>query len=137
MLIIFNKNVYLLINEVKSMESNRGSILEKNYMKAFALGIIFLVVGVILMSTRTLYIRFADPDTPSEIEAYYDMMYILAALSSLFLQLGMVMFSLSAFWGGVVDRALSEEVRRGLVLAASLAIVSLALILSIQTLFSP
>ncbi|MFX0081752.1 MAG: hypothetical protein ACFE94_08365 [Candidatus Hodarchaeota archaeon] len=117
------------------MESDRGSILEKSYMKTFVLAIIFLVVGVILICARTLYINYADPSTPGEVETFYDTLYTLSAFSGLLLQLGMIIFSLSAFWGGMVDRTLSGEVRRGLVFAASMVIIALAIVIVFQTLF--
>jgi hypothetical protein len=115
------------------MESNRGSIFEKKYIKVFGLGIVMLVLGTILIMAERLYTLYYDPDTSYEV--YMKTRYTLSALSGVFLQLGMVLFSFSAFWGGVSDRTLSEEVRRGLVFASSMIIVALAIVMVLQRFF--
>ena len=120
---------------MKSTESFRESIFEKKYMKIFVLAIFLLIVGIILISVRNLYSTYADPDSPKELEVFFKTRDTLSILSELFLPLGMVLFSLSAFWGGVVDKTLSEEVRRGLVFAASLAIIALAIVMVFQGIF--
>lgn len=107
------------------MESFRASVLEKKYMKFFALAIILLSAGIILIAVGNLYNLYADPSTPEEIE----FLYTLPILTTLFLQLGLVMFCFSAFWGAVSDTTLSEEVRRGMVFSASIAIIALALLM--------
>jgi len=101
-------------------------------MKIFVLAIFLLIVGIILISVRNLYSTYADPDSPKELEVFFKTRDTLSILSELFLPLGMVLFSLSAFWGGVVDKTLSEEVRRGMVFAASIAIIALAFVMIFQ-----
>lgn len=111
------------------MESFRESILEKKYMKIFTLAMILLVVGIILIGVGNLYNIYADPSTPEEAEFTIKFLYTLSILSTLLLQLGLVLFCFSAFWGAVVDRTLSEEVRRGMVFSASIAIIALAILM--------
>ncbi|MFX1409150.1 MAG: hypothetical protein ACFFA6_02265 [Promethearchaeota archaeon] len=79
--------------------------------------------------SRNLYYTFADPDTPSEYERFYQALNTLATLSALLLQLGILFFALSTFIGGVIDDSLSPEVRKGLIFASSVSIISLALII--------
>lgn len=117
------------------MESFRGSMLEKSYLKIFALAIFLIILGIIIITVGNLYTTFVEIDTPDEYDDYLKTIGTLGSLSGLTLQLGMVLFSLSAFWGGVVDKTLSEEVRRGLVFAASMAIIALAVVMVFSNLF--
>ncbi|MFX1316268.1 MAG: hypothetical protein ACFE9T_10420 [Promethearchaeota archaeon] len=104
-------------------------MVEKNFMKIFVVGVLLIIVGVILVMSRNLYETYADPDTPGELERLLEALATMEALAVLFLQLGMLFFALSTFVAGVIDESLSPEVRRGCVLASSIAIIGLAILL--------
>ncbi|MHA2215991.1 MAG: hypothetical protein ACXACY_08650 [Candidatus Hodarchaeales archaeon] len=64
-------------------------------------------------------------------EEYETLLRTLGAISTftrLTLQLGMVLFSLSTFMGAIIEKTLSDQVRRGMVFASSMAIIGLVLI---------
>ena len=107
-----------------STESFR-SMFDKNYMKIFVLGVLLLILGIILVMSRNLY--YANEEIHDQ--KFYEAYFTLIALSSFFIQLGMLFFALSTLMGGVIDESLSPEVRRGLVFGSSIAIISLALII--------
>ena len=111
------------------MESDRKSILKEGYMKIFALSILLLIVGIILVAIGSIWSIIIDEkiDTPWESEAYGDTMMIFATLTTLFLQLGFVIFSFSTFMGALVDKTLSGEVRRGMLFASGFGILALSL----------
>jgi hypothetical protein len=111
------------------MTESFRTLFDKKYMKIFAVGILLLILGILFVWIRNLYTTFADPSTPGEMEDYLQARGALYAFSSLFVELGLLLVTLSTFIGGVVDESLSPEVRRGLVFATSIAIISLALII--------
>ena len=111
------------------MDSFRSSLLEKKYMKFFTIAMIFLVIGITLIVVGRLFYLYSDPSTPEEMEFSLNFRYTLSYLSIFLLQLGLIMFCFSAFWGAVIDSTLSETVRRGMVFTASISIVALALIM--------
>lgn len=116
-------------------ESDRESVFEKNYMKIFALSIILLIVGIIIVSIGRIYSINVDIDTSEEYENYIKTMASISTLTGLTLQLGIVLFSLSTFMGAAVDKTLSGEVRRGMVFASSMAIIALVLLMIFQGIF--
>jgi len=98
-------------------------------MKIFALAILLLIVGIILISVGRLIITFADPDTQAEVEDLIRTVNIVSTLSMLSLQIGMVLFSFSIFVGALMDKSLSGEVRRGMVLASAIGILGLSIMM--------
>jgi hypothetical protein len=104
---------------------------EKNYMKIFVLGVLLLIVGIILVMSRTLYFVYEDIHD----QDFYETYYTLLALSAFFIELGMLFFALSTFIGGLIDDSISPEVRRGLVFASAISIISLALIIIFSSLY--
>ncbi|MHA2009216.1 MAG: hypothetical protein ACW980_18025 [Promethearchaeota archaeon] len=114
------------ISELK--EIDRESIFEKKYMKIFRLGILLLIIGIILTSISSLYSTFSDADTMEEYETLLRTLGAISTFTRLTLQLGMVLFSLSTFMGAIIEKTLSDQVRRGMVFASSMAIIGLVLI---------
>ncbi len=117
------------ISNSSSEEPNSRSTFEKNYMKAFISSIVLLIFGIILLSISSLIVIFADPQTPQMAEDYLKIIYSLNAFAKLFLQLGMVIFSLSTFLGAVRDTTLSGEVRKGMAAASALGILALGIMM--------
>ena len=111
------------------MESDRGSILKKSYMKFFLVAIIFMGTGITLITVRGLFITYADPGSPDEYEFYINFINTIYTFAMLFVQLGFVMFLFSSFWGAMADGTLSDNIRRGMVFTASIIIIALALIM--------
>jgi len=114
---------------IKLENMDRESIFEKKYIKIFGLAIILIIIGIILMSVGRIYTSFTDVDTMEEYEDFIRTLAIISTFTILTLQLGMVLFALSTFMGAIVDKTLSEEVRRGMVFATSMAIIGLVLIM--------
>lgn len=98
-------------------------------MIIFILAVLLLILGIILVSVANLIITFADPDTQAEYEAFYRTLSTLSAISILSIQIGIVFFSLSTFVGALVDKTLSGEVRRGMVLVSGFGILALGLMM--------
>ncbi|MFX1454988.1 MAG: hypothetical protein ACFFDB_06395 [Promethearchaeota archaeon] len=105
------------------------SLLEKKYMKIFVSGVILLIAGIAFLLVGRIYTTFAEYSTMPEMEAYLKVRGLISTFMVLFLTLGIAIFTLSTFMGGVVDDSLSPEVRRGMIFASSMAIIALALIL--------
>ena len=109
------------------MESDRESILKKQYMKVFVLSILLLITGIIVMSVANILYIFAEPKTEGEYDALYRWLNSLSTVRALCLQLGLVLFTLSILMGALVDKTLSEGVRRGMVLASAFGILALGI----------
>jgi hypothetical protein len=107
-----------------SAELSRRSILAKGYVKVFSLSIILLIFGIIMMAVTNLVMVLTQFGS-HEIE--YKTIYTLLIVSKLFIQIGMVLFSLSMFVGAVSDRGPSGEVKRGFAIASSISILALIL----------
>ena len=117
------------ISNSSSEESNRKSTFEKGYMKVFTSSIVLLILGIILLSIGNLIITFADPQTPQMAEDYLRTISALNVFANLFLQLGMVIFSLSTFLGAVRDTTLSGDVRKGMAAASAIGILALGIMM--------
>ena len=117
------------ISNSSSEEPNRKSTFEKGYMKVFTSSIVFLILGIILLSIGNLIITFADPQTPQMAEDYLKTISALNVFANLFLQLGMVIFSLSTFLGAVRDTTLSGDVRKGMAAASAIGILALGIMM--------
>ncbi|MFX1592998.1 MAG: hypothetical protein ACFFB6_02845 [Promethearchaeota archaeon] len=115
------------ISEPNSSESYRIPLLKKGYIKIFTSGIILLVAGFTTLSLFNMIPRpaYGDP-------AYYDfynLMRFFSSLSRLFLQIGMVLIILSLFIGALTDRTLSENVKRGMMIASGAAMFGLIILM--------
>jgi hypothetical protein len=110
-------------------EPIRKSILEKKYLKMFSGSMVLLILGILLMSISSLIVTFGDPQTMEELEAMMRAVNGFLAIANLFLQLGMVLFSLSTFLGAVRDNSLSGETRRGMGVASAIGILALSILL--------
>jgi hypothetical protein len=75
-----------------------------------------------------MYTTYADPD-PGELEDYYRSLNSLATFIQLFFQLGMILFAVSTFLGGLRDDTLSPEVRKGMIFASSVALVGFIVVM--------
>lgn len=80
------------------------------------------------MFARNMYITYADPDW-DELEEYYRTLNSLATFTQLFFQLGMILFTVSTFLGGLRDDTLSAEVRKGMIFASSIALVGFVVVM--------
>ncbi|MFX1314168.1 MAG: hypothetical protein ACFFHD_16395 [Promethearchaeota archaeon] len=114
---------------ISSSELDRKPLFKKGYMKIFILAVLLLILGILLISVTALVITFADPDTPAEYEVFYRTMNTLSTISILSIQIGIVFFSLSTFVGALVDKTLSGEVRRGMVLVSGFGILALGIMM--------
>ncbi len=117
------------ISNSSSEELNRKSTFEKDYMKAFKSSIVLLILGIIIMGIGNLLLALADPQSSAEAEFVARTILTLSTGSKLFLQLGMVIFSLSIFLGAVRDTTLSGEVRKGMAAASALGILALGIMM--------
>ena len=115
------------ISDPNSIESYRESVFKKGYIKIFTAGIILIIVGFLTFSLFNMIPRpsYGDP-------AYYtylNLMRIFMSISRLFLQIGMVLFVLSLFIGALTDRTLSENVKRGMIIASGVAMFGLVILI--------
>ena len=112
-----------------SEEPNSRSTFEKGYMKAFISSIVLLILGIIIMSIANFIAVLADPSTPEMYEFVMRTIAAFATFSRLFLQLGMVIFTLSTFLGAVRDTTVSGEVRKGMAAASAIGILALGIMM--------
>ena len=117
------------ISNSSSEEPNRKSTFEKGYMKAFISSIVLLILGIIIMSIANFIAVLADPSTPEMYEFVMRTIAAFATFSRLFLQLGMVIFTLSTFLGAVRDTTVSGEVRKGMAAASAIGILALGIMM--------
>lgn len=118
-----------VISNSSSEEPIRKSILEKKYLIIFSGSIFLLIFGILLLSIGNLITTFADPEDSHEAEVLARVIMAFNIFARLFLQLGMVLFSLSTFLGAVRDKTLSGEVRRGMAAASAIGILALGILL--------
>ncbi|MCK4382194.1 MAG: hypothetical protein KAW66_02770 [Candidatus Lokiarchaeota archaeon] len=93
------------------------------------MSIVLLILGIIIRGIADLSLVLTDYSTQ---EAYALLMKksgTLTTLATLFLQLGMVIFSLSTFLGAVRDTTLSVEVRKGMAAASAIGILALGIMM--------
>ncbi len=112
-----------------SEEPNRKSTFEKGYMKAFISSIVLLILGIVLMSIANFIAVLADPSTQEMYEIVMRTIAAFTTFSRLFLQLGMVIFTLSTFLGAVRDTTVSGEVRKGMAAASAIGILALGIMM--------
>jgi len=117
------------ISNSTSEEPIRRSVSKESYIKVFISSIVLLILGVIIASFSSLIIVFADPQTPEAAEFILAMYASVTILSTLFLQLGMVIFSLSFFLGAVRGDTLSGDVRKGMAVASAIGILALGIMM--------
>ena len=117
------------ISNSSSEEPNSRSTFEKGYMKVFISSIVLLILGIIIMGIGNIILALADPQSSAAAEFVARMIMTLSTGSKFFLQLGMVIFSLSIFLGAVRDTTLSGEVRKGMAAASALGILALGIMM--------
>ena len=117
------------ISNSTSEEPIRRSVSKESYIKVFISSIVLLILGVIIASFSSLIIVFADPQTPEAAEFIVAMFASVGILSTLLLQLGMVLFSLSFFLGAVRGDTLSGDVRKGMAVASAIGILALGIMM--------
>jgi hypothetical protein len=115
------------ISNSSSEEPNSRSTFEKGYMKAFISSIVLLILGIIIMSIGNILLALADPQSSAEAEFLMRTILTLSTGSRFFLQLGMVIFSLSTFLGAVRDTTVSGEVRKGMAAASAIGICAIGI----------
>jgi len=98
-------------------------------MKVFISSIVLLILGIIIMGIGNIILALADPQSSAAAEFVARMIMTLSTGSKFFLQLGMVIFSLSIFLGAVRDTTLSGEVRKGMAAASALGILALGIMM--------
>jgi len=102
---------------------DRTPFLKKRYAQVFILALIALIAGIVIPSLISFIpiVEYGDPGY----EDYLLLLSRLSSLSILFQNLGIILFTFSAFMGAITDRLLSNEVRRGLIIASGIGVVAL------------
>lgn len=108
---------------MSDVDLDRTSFLKKRYVQVFIIALIALIASIVIPSLISFIpiVEYSDP-------GYEDYLLLLSRLSSLailFQNLGIILFTFSAFMGAVTDRLLSNEVRRGLIIASGIGLVAL------------
>ena len=105
--------------------SEKRAVLKKGYVIIFILGIASLLTGFVLASVVGFIpsVKFGDPGY----EEYIDLITNLGTLSTLFQNIGLGLFILSTFVGAMTDKRFSIEVKRGMLVASILGILSLVI----------
>ena len=108
---------------------NRKSASGENYVKVFSFSIVLLILGIIIASMSSLIVVFADPQSSQEAQDLAKSIVVVGTVSTIFLQLGMVVFSLSTFLGAVRGETLSGDVRKGMAAASAIGILALGVMM--------
>ena len=117
------------ISNSSSEEPNSRTTFEKGYMKAFISSIVLLILGIMILGIVNLVVALADPQSSAAAEFTLRMLAVLTTGSKFFLQLGMVIFSLSFFLGAVRGETLSGDVRKGMAVASAIGILALGVMM--------
>ena len=115
------------ISYPRSEVPNRKSASGENYVKVFSFSIVLLILGIIIASMSSLIVVFADPQSSQEAQDLAKLIVVVGTVSTIFLQLGMVVFSLSTFLGAVRGETLSGDVRKGMAAASAIGILALGI----------
>jgi len=94
----------------------------KGHVKIFVLAIILIIVAAFIMSSTS----FITDDGLSKGE-YKLLMERLTGVSKLLTQIGIALFSFSTFIGAISDESITNEVRRGMAIAAGMGILAIVL----------
>jgi hypothetical protein len=94
----------------------------KGYVKVIAVSIIIIIVAAFLLSMES----FIDENAYSA-EEYSLIIERLGATYTLLIKIGIGLFSLAIFIGAITDGSLSTELRRGMIITASLGVLALVL----------
>ena len=117
------------ISNSQSEEPIRRSVSNESYVKVFVSSIVLLILGIIIASISSLIIAYADPQTQEAAELILAIYASVGTLSTLLLQIGMVLFSLSFFLGAVRGETLSGDVRKGMAVASAIGILALGVMM--------
>ena len=117
------------ISNSRSEEPIRRSVSNESYVKVFISSIVLLILGILVASISSLIIAYADPQTQEAAELILAIYASVATLSTLLLQIGMVLFSLSFFLGAVRGETLSGDVRKGMAVASAIGILALGVMM--------
>ena len=115
----------MLISNSNSRELIRKPIYKKAYVWIFVLCIILIIVGLII-TTSIVYIPSVGY-LEEGYEDYVELLLRLPALSVLFQNIGIALFSVALFLGAITDETISREVKKGMIIASGLGIIALIL----------
>jgi len=99
---------------------------KKVYVWIFALSIISIIVGLAL-TTAITFIPTVDPFDEGYSSYIRLIQQRLPALSTLSQNIGIALFSVATFLGAILDKTLSGDVKKGMVIASGIGIVALIL----------
>ena len=99
--------------------------IRKGYVIIFISSILLFLAGFVVTTVANIIPRvdYKDPG----FDEYMYLMTILSSASVLVQNIGIVLFSVSAFIGALRDDSLSKEVKRALVIASGIGIFALVL----------
>ncbi len=117
------------ISYPRSEVPNRKSASGESYVNVFSFSIVLLILGIIIASMSSLIVVFADPQSSQEAQDLAKSIVVVGTVSTIFLQLGMVVFSLSTFLGAVRSETLSGDVRKGMAAASAIGILALGIMM--------
>ena len=117
------------ISYPRSEVPNRKSASGESYVKVFSFSIVLLILGIIIASMSSLIVVFADPQSSQEAQDLAKSIVVVGTVLTIFLQLGMVVFSLSIFLGAVRSETLSGDVRKGMAAASAIGILALGIMM--------
>ncbi len=111
------------ISELNSRDSSLKSNIKKGYVIIFIIFLTLIVAGFIMRGWANM---IPEPEWSDPIHDDYEyLMTWMAAMSALFQNIGIVLFSFATFLGAISDRNLSNQVRTGMAIASGLGIIAL------------
>ncbi len=113
------------MSDSNTRELIRKPIYKKGYVWIFVLCIISIIVALSI-TTAIPFIPDKDYGEPGY-EDYIKLMQRLPALSTLFQNIGIALFSAATFLGAILDESISREVKRGMIIASGIGMVALVL----------
>jgi hypothetical protein len=102
------------------------TVFKKGYIKLFLIALSILMCGLVIMTIISIIPQpsYLDPGY----ENYQNIVKINSALAKLFVEIGLVLFSVSSFIGAITDRDLTDNVKRGMMIASGISILGLTIV---------
>lgn len=114
------------IEEVTSGDRYHQPLLKKWYVIMFLFAFAVLIFGFIVISLMSFIPRpsYSDPGY----EDYQNLVRMSSGLAKLLIEVGLGFLSASSFLGALADNSLSENVKKGMMIASGISILGLVIV---------
>ena len=118
------------MGHISKEDTFREPFFSKPSVKIFVAGIFLIILSSIISTGGSLFL-LTDPPY----NVYLDVSIITASISRLFMQVGLLMLSLSFFIVAIRDNRLSGETKKGFIISSGVVILAFAILMIFQGIF--